>query len=129
MTTISFTIPGAPVTKKNSQRIARRKDGRPFVLQGKNFLAYQAACEAYIPRPWAMLEGPYNLRCVYYMPTRRRVDLVNLLEATCDILVHYGMLKDDNSGVVVSHDGSRVRWDKEHPRVEITMEEPEVTGE
>ena len=62
------------------------------------------------------------------MPTRRRVDLVNLLEATCDILVHYGMLKDDNSGVVVSHDGSRVRWDKEHPRVEITLEEPEVTG-
>ena len=129
MTAISFTIPGAPVTKKNSQRIARRKDGRPFVLQGKNYLAYQAACEAYIPRPWAMLEGPYNLRCVYYMPTRRRVDLVNLLEATCDILVHYGMLKDDNSGVVVSHDGSRVRWDKEHPRVEITLEEPEVTGE
>ena len=49
-----------------------------------------------------------NVRCLYYMPTRRRVDLCNLLEATCDLLVHHGVLADDNSAIVAGHDGSRV---------------------
>ena len=56
------------------------------------------------------------------MPTRRRVDLVNLLEATDDVLVHYGVLEDDNSNIIVSHDGSRVFYDKENPRTEIYIE-------
>lgn len=51
------------------------------------------------------------------------MDLVNLLEATCDILVHYRVLEDDNSKIVVSHDGSRVLYDKENPRVEIWITE------
>ena len=55
------------------------------------------------------------------MPTRHRVDLVNLLEATCDILVECGLLADDNSKIVVSHDGSRVEYDKYNPRVEIEI--------
>ena len=55
------------------------------------------------------------------MPTHRRVDQVNLLEATLDILVEYGVLADDNSNIVVSHDGSRVLYDKNNPRTEITI--------
>ena len=55
------------------------------------------------------------------MPTRRRVDLLNLLEASLDILVDAGILEDDNSSIVVSHDGSRVLYDKENPRAEITI--------
>ena len=57
------------------------------------------------------------------MPTRHRVDLANLLAATCDILVHYGVLEDDNSGIVASHDGSCVLYSKESPRVEIVITE------
>ena len=57
------------------------------------------------------------------MATRRKVDLVNLLEATCDILVHTGVLEDDNSRIVTGHDGSEVRYDKENPRVEIEISE------
>ena len=133
MTELRFTIPGRPATKKNSQRIfVNRKTGTRFVSPSEAFEAYQEACGAYIPHQWAMLEGPLNLKCVYYMPTRRRVDLCNLLGATCDILVHYGMLKDDNSGVVASHDGSRVLYDKDHPRVDITITEAqknEASGE
>ena len=55
------------------------------------------------------------------MPTRRRVDLVNLLECTDDVLVNYGVIKDDNSTIVVSHDGSRVLYDKDRPRTEIII--------
>lgn len=67
------------------------------------------------------INQPVNLKCVYYMQTRRRVDLLNLLEATCDILVDAGVLEDDNCKIVVSHDGSRVLYDKSNPRVEIEI--------
>ena len=57
------------------------------------------------------------------MPTKHRVDLVNLLEATCDILVKVNVLEDDNSNIIISHDGSRVLYDKDNPRVEIEIQE------
>lgn len=65
---------------------------------------------------------PYNIRALYYMPTRRRIDLTNLLAATDDILVHYGVIQDDNSSIVGGHDGSRVHYDKDNPRVELYIE-------
>lgn len=63
------------------------------------------------------------------MPTRRRVDLVNLLEATCDVLVRYGIIEDDHCGIVASHDGSRVLYDKAHPRTEIYISRLEDRNE
>ena len=119
-----FTIPGDPVTKKSSQRIVRLKNGRPFIRPSERFESYQKMAGMFIPASARKgISAPVNVKCVYFMETRRRVDLVNLLEATCDILVHYGALADDNSKIVVSHDGSRVRWDKENPRVEIEITE------
>lgn len=56
------------------------------------------------------------------MQTRRKVDLVNLLEATLDVLVHYGVIADDNCSVVASVDGSRVEYSKENSRVEIEID-------
>jgi Holliday junction resolvase RusA-like endonuclease len=55
------------------------------------------------------------------MPTKRRVDLTNLLEAIDDVLVKYGVLKDDNSEIITSHDGSRVLYDKDNPRTEVAI--------
>ena len=55
------------------------------------------------------------------MPTRRKVDLTNLQEAADDMLVHFKVLEDDNMTIVAGHDGSRVRYDKENPRIEITI--------
>lgn len=55
------------------------------------------------------------------MPTKRRVDLTNLLEAIDDVLVKYEVLKDDNSEIITSHDGSRVLYDKDNPRTEVVI--------
>jgi Holliday junction resolvase RusA-like endonuclease len=55
------------------------------------------------------------------MPTKASSDLCNHLASTCDILVKAGVLADDNSKIVVSHDGSRVLYDKQNPRVEIEI--------
>lgn len=122
---ISFTIPGRPITKKNHQQICRSKTGKPFVRQSKRYTDYETAAGYFIPCKNIGIDYPVNVQCVYYMPDCRRVDLVNLLEATCDILVHYRVLEDDNGKIVVSHDGSRVLYDKENPRVEVRIEENE----
>lgn len=118
-----ITIPGRPITKKNHSRIARRKDGTPFLVPSRQFTDYQTAAGYSIRCKNLALSGPVNVRCLYYMPTRHRVDLANLLSATCDILTHYRVLLDDNSRVIASHDGSRVLYDKDNPRTEITIEE------
>ena len=78
-----------------------------------------------IKRPHSPVSARVNVRCIYYMKTRRKVDLANLIEATCDILVKAGVLADDNSQIVAAHDGSRVEYDKNDPRVEIEIEEME----
>ena len=124
---IRITIPLPPVTKKNSQRIVLVRN-RPMILPSQKYKDYERdAMPALLPYRKGYT-GPVNLRCLYYMPTRRRVDLCNLLEATCDLLVHHGVLADDNSAVVASHDGSRVLYDKDHPRTEIFLEEVPVDG-
>ena len=55
------------------------------------------------------------------MPTKRRVDLGNLQASTCDILVKYKVIADDNCKIVASMDGSKVFYDKDNPRTEITI--------
>lgn len=120
---LHYTIPGNPITKKNSQRILRnKKTGVSFIAPSAKYKAYEKAARQYLaPVPDEPISTKVEVRGVYYMETRRRVDLVNLLEASCDLLVHHGILADDNSNVVYSHDGSRVLYDKENPRAEITI--------
>ena len=114
-------IPISPRTKKNSQRIVLVK-GRPLIMPSKLYKDYEKECGKYLPKLDKPIDYPINLKCIYYMPTKRRVDLVNLLEATDDILTHYKIIEDDNSNIVVSHDGSRVYYDKSNPRVEIYID-------
>lgn len=126
MRPIKITIPGRPITKKNSGRMIR-VHGRTMLMPSKQFVSYQELAGNYIHSRPGVAER-VNVRCRYYMPTRGIVDLVGLLQATDDILVHYGVLEDDNSRIVAAHDGSRVLYDKQNPRAEITiarMEEDE----
>ena len=96
--------------------------GRPVPLPSKEYAAYEKACAPFIPRLKAPISEPVNVKCLYYMPTRRRVDITNLLEASADLLVAYGVLADDNRNVMYAVDGSRVFYSKENPRTEITIE-------
>lgn len=124
---IRITIPLPPVTKKNSQRIVMVRS-RPMILPSQKYREYERDAGSCLLPYRKRLDSPVNVRCLYYMPTRRRVDLCNLLEATCDLLVHHGVLADDNSAIVAGHDGSRVLYDKEHPRTEIYIEEVPQDG-
>lgn len=116
---------GDPRTKKNSARILKSRLGGRFVAPSAAFEEYQTSCLWQIRAPPEPISARVNVRCVYYMATRRKVDLANLIEATCDILVKARVLEDDNSKIVAAHDGSRVELDRKNPRVEIEIEEME----
>lgn len=120
-----LTLYGEPRTKKNSARILNGRSGRRYIAPSKAFEDYQEKCLWQIKSPQKPISARVNVRCIYYMQTRRRVDLANLIEATTDILVKAGVLADDNSQIVAAHDGSRVDYDKADPRAEIWIEEME----
>lgn len=118
---IRFTIPLAPISKKNSQQILiNQATGKPFVMPSKAFRQYENAALWYIPRK-VHINCAVNVQCLFFMPTRRKVDLTNLLEAIDDIMVKAGLLEDDNFTIIQSHDGSRVFYDKAKPRTEICI--------
>ena len=121
-----YVIPLAPVTKKNSQRILfNRNTGRPFVMPSKAYKDYEAAALRQLlgPLPPEPIDWPVNVMCVFYMPSRRKVDKTNLEESAHDILVKAGVLEDDSRDIIATTDGSIVMHDKQNPRTVITITE------
>ena len=114
----TYIIPIDPKTKKNSQQIITIK-GRPMIIPSSAYKKYEKEALRNMGSHDTPIDYPVNVECHFYMATRRRVDLTNLLECADDVLVNAGVLADDNSNIIVSHDGSRVHYDKELPRTEI----------
>ena len=138
----SCLILGDPRTKKNSQRIVGSgpkcpkcgKFKKQWIMPSAQHDAwYKAASRQLADPPEKPISSPVNCRYLFYTETRRRVDGLNLEAAIDDLLVANDILEDDNSRIVISHDGSRVRYDPYNPRVEITITasdegEPEQIG-
>lgn len=121
---MELVLYGNPATKKNSMQIYKnKKTGQSFLSQSARYKEYAKDCGRQITGKYKKeIDYPINLKCVYYRKTKHRVDLTNLLAATCDILTDYGVIADYNYKIVKSHDGSRVIFDKDRPRVEIEIE-------
>ena len=115
------TIDLAPITKKNSQRIAKNRYGQRFILPSQKYEQYEREAAWLLKPPAEPIDTPVNVSMLFFMPTRRRCDLVNHEEACLDLLVKAGVLSDDNYNIVASMDGSRVLYDKECPRTEIKI--------
>lgn len=120
MKTYKIIIPINSVTKKNHSQVVMIK-GRPIVLPSKPYQEFEKACKPYLLDYKLGINEPINLKVSYYMQTRRKCDITNLLQATCDMLVKYGVIEDDNYSIIASFDGTRVYYDKENPRQEIEI--------
>jgi len=119
---IKINIPLTPISKKNSQQILVNKaTGRPFIMPSKKFKEYEKAAMYFMPKLDKPIDYRVNVICLFYMPTRRKCDLTNMLEAIDDIMVKAGVLADDNYSIIESHDGSRVFYDKDNPRTEVVI--------
>lgn len=124
---MKFIIPLPPVTKKNSQQLIRNpKTGKIIPIPSPQYRKYEKEAGEYVPQG-LFIDFPINIKSTFYMPTRRRCDLVNLEEALCDVLVKYNVVEDDNFTIIESMDGSRVAYSKDQARteVEITTTRPE----
>ena len=118
---VKFTIGIAPITKKNHGQIIRNpRTGKPMMIPSKQYIQYEKDAHWFMPKI-DTIDVAVNVQAVFYMPTKRRVDLVNLQEALLDVLVKEGILADDNSKIVHSMDGSFVDYDKENPRTEVLI--------
>lgn len=111
-----------PKTKKNSSRIVFNR-GIPRIIPSKDFEDYQRGAGEFLqfPRNYEPIKDRICLECKFYRRTKRRVDLVNLLQAICDILVHYKVIADDSFNIIARMDGSEVLIDREDPRTEIKI--------
>ncbi len=130
---IHISIPVAPVTKKNHNRIVTYGQTCPYckkkpfskVLPSDAYKEYSETLMSFLPFVAKKLGQPIdykvNIKCVFYRGSRRKSDLVGYLQSIQDILVEAKILLDDNSDIVVSTDGSRVEYDKYEPRTEIVI--------
>lgn len=122
---LKFTIPIAPVTKKNHGTITMR-GRKPIMLPSKQYRQYEKEAGWFLKKYAGMnINVPVNVKCIFYMPTRRKVDLPNLLNAIDDVLVHYKVVEDDNRNIIATHDGSIVLYDKNNSRTEIEITKKE----
>lgn len=120
---IKFTLKLKPITKKNHQQILKNKvTGKYFVAPSKPYQDYEEAAMWLIPKfRQPPINYPVNVKCLFYMPTKQKCDLTNLLEAIDDVMVKARLLADDNYTIIASHDGSRVLYDKDNPRTEVEI--------
>lgn len=122
---IQITIHGNPITKKNHSRIIKVGNFSK-IIPSKQYIDYE---NEFIKQCMLLkvknmkLNKKYNIECRYFMKTKRKVDLTNLLNGTMDCLVSAGVIEDDNCHIAYSHDGSYVDYSKENPRVEIYIKE------
>lgn len=126
MSDFSFVIYAEPRSKKNSQQIAINKTtGRPFVTQSSAYKAFCRECIKQIRRqglvPKKPIDYPINIQYLFYKSTRRLCDGLNLSAAMDDILTEARVIDDDHRDIVAGHDLTRVYYDKENPRVEVTI--------
>ena len=127
---LTFTIYGAPRTKKTSNRLVRC--GRFHkILPSKAFEVWNAMAQIYIAKlrgqsseiqnwnRFGYQHDQVNCAAVFYRDAERG-DLVGYQQALADALEEAGIVENDK--LIVSWDGSRLAKDRHDPRIEVTLE-------
>lgn len=143
---VNIVIAGTPIIKKNTSKTSmymKDKFGRKiprdnpvhyYTTEYKDWArnAIQT-CMVYKTKHREIqfpITEKMNLKCLFYMPNNRMVDLSNLFAGVHDVLAGnekwanvdpslYQIIYDDSSRYIGSVDGSRVLLDMVNPRVEI----------
>ncbi|TXH08894.1 MAG: RusA family crossover junction endodeoxyribonuclease [Spirochaetes bacterium] len=116
-------IPGQPVVKKNNQKVVWR-NGKPMKINTPAFRLWHANAikELHLwSRPSVPIDYPVIMQVEFYMRSRRRVDISNLYEGIQDVLSEMNVIMDDSCIVIIGHDGSRVYFDPDNPRMRVKL--------
>lgn len=122
---MTFVIFGAPVTKKNSQRMAvNRRTGHRFPIPSKPYERWvrHAQVQARVQFFGAgrvKITRPCRLKATFYRK-RAAGDLDNFLAALFDMLQLAGLVENDR--LIASVNGTRLDKDAKRPRIEFELE-------
>ena len=123
---MEIKIPLLCRSKKNSQQILKNKrTGKYFISQSDLYKIFEYQCGLFIGHLKTKIDYPVNIKCIFYVPDKRKRDLTNLENAIADILVKYEVLIDDNYNIIAGWDGSRIIYQKN--REEIIIEITKIT--
>lgn len=122
--TVTFTLTGAPRTKKTSSRLVRA-GGRAVILPSAAYAAWNRLAQIQLARVRAAatglpLAGNVNVRALIYREALIG-DATGFYQAIADTLQEGGVVVNDRQ--IVSWDGSRLLKDAAEPRVEIEISE------
>ena len=118
---MSGKLRSAKVKDVRKSLLRNSKTKKPMIIQSKLYANFERGCGLYLKRYKSNIDYSINLKIDFYVPDKRRRDIVNYIEAIQDILVKYEVIKDDNYNIITSLDGTRMYIDKENPRVEIEI--------
>lgn len=99
-------------SKKNSEQIKLYKE-------------FESECGYYLMGYRRGIDFSINLKCTFYVPDKRKRNIVNLLDVIQDILVKYGVLVDDGYDIVNSLNGSKIIYEKGREETIIEIEDVE----
>lgn len=120
---ISFTVTGAPRTKKNhGERWRPKGSNRVLTVPSKAWREWAqfAVIENMVPfQDYESVQIEVNCRALFYRDACRG-DAVGYYQGLADLLEKRGVVQDDK--LVVSWDGSRLLIDRENPRTEVVLE-------
>ncbi len=123
---MKFTITGKPISSKNKRPIFINKaTGKRFLGKSKRLREYSESALWELKAQKAKDRGKYPLTedlqasFTFYVPDKRKRDLVNLIQLPCDLLEKVGIIKDDSQ--IKALDGSKILLDRENPRTEIEI--------
>lgn len=111
-------------SKKNSQRIIyNSRTKKPMIIQSEIYRNFERECGLYLKNYKSnVITYPVNLKCLFFVPDKRKRDLTNLENAIADILVKYKILEDDNYNIIAGWDGSRIIYrPKQEPEIIIEI--------
>lgn len=124
---VKLIIRGKPLSWKNSRQIIFKRDNGGQRAAAVKNAAQKRWFESAITQLRAQWIGEdpipeserLNVSIVSYLATRRLIDADNLYGGPHDALQESGVIENDSS--IQTHDGSDRLYDKEDPRVEITI--------
>lgn len=115
---LAFVFDVPPQSKARARTVQTRRGPRTFTPIATRTAEEHMAWAWKLHRRGRVFDGNLAVACVFYMPTRRRVDGDNMIKLVLDAGTKAGVWHDDSQ---VTTKLLRVELDRDYPRTEVAL--------